>query len=96
MKPASEIGPDLFLSDLVARIDSRSAATRYPVTVGKRLHGILSLEQVREIAPELWPQTRARDVMRPVDNGLFINQKATIPQSLNLIKKKRAGISCGD
>lgn len=91
MIPASEIPPDLLLSEVVARIENRNAATRYPVTVDKRLHGILTLEQVREIPPERWPQMRARDVMRPVDNGLFINQKSTIPQASALIKKNGLG-----
>jgi len=91
MTPAAEIAPDTLLSDVVARIQNRNAATRYPVTAGKRLHGILCLEQVRGIPPELWPKTQARDVMRTVDNGLFINQKATIPQASAWIKKNGLG-----
>src|SRR5258708_32425453 len=81
MIPASEIAPDVLLSDVVARIENRNAATRYLVTGDKRLHGILTLEQVREIPPERWPQVRAREVMRPVDTAVFINQRASIPQA---------------
>jgi CBS domain-containing protein len=91
MSAASEIAPDTLLSDVVARIENRNAATRYPVTVGKRLHGILTLEQVRDVPPDRWSKTFARQVMRPVDNSLFINHRATIPQASSLIKKSALG-----
>jgi len=91
MSSAVEIEPDLLLSELVDRIDSRNAPTRYPVTVARRLHGILSLEQVRDIPPERWSEFRARDVMRPVDNSLFVSSRATLPQVSSALKKNGLG-----
>ena len=91
MLPAVDIAPDLLLSELVNRIDNRDAPTRYPVAVDKRLHGILTLEQVREIPPERWGKIRARDVMLPVDSSLFVSSRATIPQVSATMKKNGLG-----
>ena len=44
----------------------------FPVTDGSRPVGIASLQHVRELPAERWPDTRVRQMMRPLDERLIV------------------------
>jgi Zn-dependent protease/CBS domain-containing protein len=58
------VTPDLLLGALVHDYLMRSDEHAFPVVENGMLVGIVSLSDVRHVAPESWPVTRVRDVMR--------------------------------
>jgi CBS domain-containing protein len=76
--PAVSVSPELRVSEFVDRILPRNRHTNFPVAHEGRLHGILSLERLRELPPEDWEQTTIRDVMEPISEELFITARASI------------------
>jgi Zn-dependent protease len=76
-----QIPPDLKITDFVNKVLSNNHHTSFPVVQDRRLHGMLLLEELKAVRREDWPRLSARDVMRPVDDSMFISSQTTIPQA---------------
>jgi Zn-dependent protease len=75
------IEPDILVSQFVDSILPMYRRTSFPVARGRQLHGILALEDLKKLPRERWRETRARDVMRPVDETLFVESTATMARA---------------
>lgn len=85
------IEPDVLVSHFVDTILPLYRQTSFPVAQAKRLHGILSLEDLKALPRERWRQVRARDVMRPVAPQLFVDPSTTVARANKIMQRNGVG-----
>ncbi|MEO6726081.1 MAG: M50 family metallopeptidase [Blastocatellia bacterium] len=89
--PAVSIAPELRVSEFVDRVLPSNRLSNFPVAREGRLHGILSLQRLRELPSELWEHTIIRDVMEPISEELFIPVRASLEHAQRKLKVNRLG-----
>ncbi|HEX8495250.1 MAG TPA: site-2 protease family protein [Pyrinomonadaceae bacterium] len=85
------IEPDVLVSHFIDAILPRYRQTSFPVALDKRLHGILSLEDLKALPRERWRQVRARDVMRPVAPQLFVDPSTALARANEIMQRNGVG-----
>jgi len=85
------IEPDLLISKFIDEILPLHRHTSFPVAHERRLLGILSLEELKKIPRERWRDRRVRDVMRAVNQSLFVSQDTTIESANEMIERNGVG-----
>ena len=85
------IEPDATVSHFVDHVLSAHRQPAVAVARGGRLHGILTLEDLRALPPERWRQTFVRDVMRPVADDLFVGPQTPLERAERLLNENGAG-----
>ena len=85
------IEPDVTISHFVDAVLPLHRRTSFPVARLGKLHGILALEDLKQLPRERWRETRARDVMRPVDATLFVQAGATMARADELMRQNGLG-----
>jgi Zn-dependent protease len=94
MSAPFSIEPDMLVSyfvDHVLPIHRQRAFAVAPKTNGaKRLHGILTLEDLKKLPRERWHRTRVRDVMRPVNERFFVEVSAPLESAEELMRENGA------
>ena len=91
MSPPVAIEPGLTVTRLVDDILSLHRQTSFPVAVNGRLHGILSLEDLKSLPRERWATTRVQAVMRPVGPGFFVEPSTTLDSAQAVMKENGVG-----
>ncbi len=89
--PAVSVEPELSISEFVDGILSKNRLTKFPVAREGRLHGVLSLERLRELPQEAWTRTTIREVMEPINEDLFIPMRASIEHAQRKLNINRQG-----
>src|SRR5437660_619143 len=77
---------DLSVIRLVDDILPLHRQTSFPVAVNDRLHGILSLEDLKSLPRERWANTSVHTVMRPIKPGFFVEPSATLESARVLMR----------
>ena len=85
------IEPDLLISHLIDSVLPLHRQVAFPVAENQRLHGILSLEDLKGLPRDRWHLTRARDVMRPIAPRFFVEPNATLDYARELMKRNGIG-----
>lgn len=85
------IEPETLVSHFINSVLPISRQTAVAVAHDKRLHGILTLEDLKLVPRERWHITKARDVMRPVTEKLFVESSASIEHAEKLMLENGAG-----
>ena len=49
------------------------------------------LDELKSVPRDEWPQLEARDVMRPVNDEMFVNSSATIAQAKSILSNNGLG-----
>lgn len=91
MSAPFSIEPDLLISNLINSILPMHRQVAFPVAQNQRLHGMLSLEDLKTLPRERWHLTRARDVMRPIAPRFFVEPNATLDYAQELMKRNGIG-----
>jgi Zn-dependent protease len=91
MSPPVAIEPGLTITRLVDDVLSLHRQTSFPVAVKGKLHGILSLEDLKSLPRERWSTTRVQAVMRPVAPGFFVESSTTLDSAQELMKQNGVG-----
>ena len=91
MSAPFSIEPDTLISQLIDTILPIHRQTAFPVALRQRLHGMLSLEDVKSLPREKWHSTRARDVMRPIAPRFFVEPNTTIDFAKELMSRNGIG-----
>jgi Zn-dependent protease len=91
MSAPFSIEPDTLISQLIDTILPLHRQAAFPVALQQRLHGILTLEDLKAIPREKWHQTRARDVMRPIAPRFFVEPNATLDYARELMRRNGVG-----
>jgi Zn-dependent protease len=91
MGPPVAIEPNLLISSLVDNVLPLHRHTSFPVALNRRLHGILTLADLKSLPPDRWRVTRAAEVMRPVGPGLFVDPATSLAQASDLMRTNGVG-----
>lgn len=89
--PAVSVLPELKISEFIDRTLSAHRLTNFPVARDGRLHGILSLERLREVPEEEWEQTNVGEVMEPIADDLFVTVQASIEHAEHKLRMNNLG-----
>lgn len=85
------IGPDTLVSHFIDTVLPVHRQTAMPVAEARRLYGILTLEDLKRLPREHWHRTRVREVMRPVDQQLFVAPSTPLERAEKLMRENGAG-----
>src|SRR5256714_13203422 len=91
MSAPFSIEPDLLVSQLIDSILPLHRQVAFPVAENRRLHGMLSLEDLKSLPRERWHLTRAREMMRPIAPRFFVEPSATLDYAQELMKRNGIG-----
>ncbi len=91
MSPPVAVDPAMSVSRFVDDVLPLHRQTSFPVAVDGRLHGILTLEDLKSLPRERWPQTLVRTVMRPTVPGFFVGPSTTLDSAQELMKENGVG-----
>jgi Zn-dependent protease len=85
------IEPALTVSRLVNDVLPLHRQTSFPVALKGRLHGILSLADLKSLPRERWAKTSVQTVMRPIGPGLFVEPSTTLESARAVMKENGVG-----
>src|SRR5215207_6823267 len=91
MSAPVSVEPDALISHLINSVLPLHRQVAFPVAQNHRLHGMLSLEDLKTLPRERWHLTRARDVMRPIAPRFFVEPNATLAYAQELMKRNGIG-----
>ncbi|MEK6288330.1 MAG: site-2 protease family protein [Acidobacteriota bacterium] len=86
-----QIPPGMKVNDFINNVLSNNHHTSFPVVLERRLHGMLLLDELKQVPREEWSHLEAREVMRPVDASMFINANTPIPEAQSMLANNRLG-----
>ena len=67
------LDPEMRVQEFIDKVLAKNRSTSFPVARDRRLHGMLLLSELKSTPREEWSALRVRDVMRPVDDSMFIS-----------------------
>lgn len=85
------IKPEIFVSQFIDHTLPLHRQTAFLVGQDKRLHGVLSLEDLKKIPRERWHKTQIREVMRPVSEDFFVNSTTKLNEANALMRENGIG-----
>ena len=92
MRAPLSVEPETLVSHFIDKMVSPAhQQAAVPVARARRLHGILTLEDLYALPPERWPRTRVAEVMRPVNAQLFVEPSETLVRAEKLMAENGAG-----
>jgi Zn-dependent protease len=91
MSPPVTLDPALIVTRFVDDILPLHRQTTFPVAVSGRLHGILSLEDLKSLPRDRWATTSVQAVMRPVKPGFFVEPATTLDSAQSVMKENGVG-----
>ncbi len=91
MSPPVALEPGLIVTKFVDDILPLHRQTSFPVAIGGRLHGILTLEDLKSLPRERWATTRVQAVMRPVEPRFFVEPSTTLDSAQAVMKENGVG-----
>jgi Zn-dependent protease len=91
MSAPVSIEPDALVSHLIDAVLPLHRHAAFPVARARRLHGIITLEDLKRLPRQRWHTTRVSEVMRPVAPELFVAPDAALEDADALMKRNGAG-----
>ena len=85
------VAPTLKVQDFIDKVLRNNRFTSFPVALDGRLHGLILLEELKKFPPERWPSLTASEVMRPIDQSMFITSRAPVGEARSLIERNGIG-----
>jgi Zn-dependent protease len=85
------IEPDTLVSHFIDNVLPAHRQAAILVAKARRLHGILTLEDLKSLPRERWHVTRVGDVMRPVDRQFFVEPTTPLARAEQLMRENGAG-----
>jgi Zn-dependent protease len=89
--PAVSVPPELSVAEFIDQILTAHRHTHFPVARDGRLHGVLSLDRLREEPQEKWERLTVGEVMNPIDESLFITVRASVEHARHKLKINSLG-----
>lgn len=85
------VEPDTLVSHFVDNVLPTHRQEAVAVAHAARLHGILTLKDLRQLPRESWHRTRVSEVMRPVASDLFVDPSTPLARAEKLMSQNGAG-----
>lgn len=92
MIPSQLIEPELLVSQLIDNVLPLHRQSTFLVAHDRRLHGIVTLADLRAIPRERWYRLRVDQVMRPVTPELFVARSMDLRRAISLAKGNGVGV----
>src|SRR5215475_2391514 len=89
--PAVSVTPELSVAEFIDQILTAHRQTHFPVARDGRLHGVLSLDRLREEPREKWERLTIGEVMKPIDESLFITVRASVEHARHKLNVNSLG-----
>ncbi|HSB12142.1 MAG TPA: site-2 protease family protein [Blastocatellia bacterium] len=86
-----QIPPTMKITDFINKVLNNNYHTSFPVVQDRRLHGMLLLDELKQVPREDWSRFEAREVMRPVDASMFIEANMPIAQAQSMLTHNGLG-----
>ena len=86
-----QIPPEMKVTDFISKVLNNNHHTSFPVVQERRLHGMLLLDELKQVPREEWSRLEAREVMRPVDSSMFIKASTPIPEAKSILSNNELG-----
>jgi Zn-dependent protease/CBS domain-containing protein len=86
-----QIPPGIKVTDFISKVLHNNHHTSFPVVQERRLHGMLLLDELKQVPRDEWPGLVAREVMRPVDASMFINANTPIAEAQSILSTNGLG-----
>jgi Zn-dependent protease/CBS domain-containing protein len=91
MTAAVSVEPDATIGHFIDHVLPLHRQEAFTVAHARRLHGILTLRDLKDLPRERWHLTRVRDVMRPVARDLFVAPSTPLARAERLMNENGAG-----
>ena len=91
MSAPHSVEPDMLISRFVDEVLPLRRREAVPVAQGGRLHGILTLADLKQLPRERWHHTRVSEAMRPVSPELFVEPSTALARADALMKANGTG-----
>src|SRR5947209_6785470 len=85
------VEPDATVGHLIDNVLPLHRQEAVAVAHARRLHGILTLQDLKQLPRERWHTTLAREVMRPVSPELFVATQTPVARAERLMNSNGAG-----
>ena len=85
------VEPDSTVGHFVDHVLTLHRQAAFTVARDRRLHGILTLEDLKALPRERWHGTRVSEVMRPVAEDLFVAPSTPLARAERLLNQNGAG-----
>jgi Zn-dependent protease len=85
------VEPDSTVGHFIDHVLPLHRQEAFAVARERRLHGLLTLRDLKELPRERWHTTRVRDVMRPVSPELFVAPHTPLSRAERLMTENGAG-----
>lgn len=85
------VEPDATVSSFVDNVLTLHRQEAFAVARAGRLHGLLTLRDLKDLPRERWHTTRVGDVMRPVSPELFVGPQTPLARAERLMNENGAG-----
>jgi Zn-dependent protease len=85
------VEPETTVSHFIDHVLPLHRQEAFTVAHARRLHGILTLGDLKDLPRERWHNTRVRDVMRPVEPDLFVGPSTPLTRAERLMNENGAG-----
>jgi Zn-dependent protease/CBS domain-containing protein len=89
--PAVSVSPELSVAEFIDQVLAAHRHTHFPVARDGRLHGVLSLDRLREEPQEKWERLTIGEVMNPIDDSLFITVRASLEHARHKLNMNSLG-----
>jgi Zn-dependent protease/predicted transcriptional regulator len=86
-----QVPPEMKVTDFINKVLNNNHHTSFPVVQERRLHGMLLLEELKQVPRDDWPRLVAREVMRPVDGSMFLSSNTKISDARSIISSNGLG-----
>src|SRR2546423_877054 len=91
MSAPVSVEPDLPINRFVDEVLPLHRHASFPVAYGRKLLGILSLEDLKKLPREQRRARKERDVMRPVNASMFVRASVTLASARELMQRNGVG-----
>ena len=79
------VDPEMTVQEFIERVLEKNPSTSFPVARDRRLHGMLLLSELRSEPRDRWSELRVKEVMRPVNESMFIKMTAAHSEARSLL-----------
>lgn len=83
--------PETSVSQFIDQILPLHQQTAFLVAQEKRLYGILALEDLKKLPRAVWHKTALRQIMRPVNDDLFVDAATKMSEARELMRENGVG-----
>ncbi len=90
-RPPVAVEPRTTVHELINDVLPNHKQTAFLVASAGRLHGIVDLESLRDLPRDDWARTTVAEVMRPVDDSLFVDARAPLAEARDRLSTNGVG-----